>query len=278
MTKRFSFCVIILAGVLLFDFVSFWRAGESAPEFQLIQVDAVTGATGCTDVDGDDYCAELGFDCDDTNPEVYPDAPEVCDGIDNNCNEIIDGGCDGCTDSDNDSFAVEGDLCGEIDCNDSNETISPDAEEICDDGIDNNCDKYTDAADETCIIDDCTDEDHDMFCAEQDDCDDTDDTINPDAVEFCGDGVDNNCDGTIDEGCGICAAELALGDDLATIEVLRAFRDEKLKTTPGGRFIVELYYQYDPLIIALMKNIPTLRPIISQTILDLIPYINANLP
>ena len=278
MAKRFSFCIVILAGVVLFDFVSVWRAGKSAPEFQFIQVDAVTGATGCTDVDGDNYCAELGFDCDDTNPEIYPDAPEECDGIDNNCNEIIDGGCAGCTDSDNDSYAVEGDLCGEIDCNDIDESINPDAQEICNDGIDNNCDNYTDAADETCPTDDCTDEDHDMFCAEHDDCDDTDDTINPDVIEVCGDEVDNNCDGTVDEGCGICAAELALADDLATLEVLRTFRDEKLKTTPGGRCIVELYYLYDPIIVALIKNIPTLKPIISQTLLDLMPYINAHLP
>ena len=75
---------------------------------------------------------------------VYPDAPELCDGIDNNCNEIIDGGCSGCTDSDGDSYAVEGDRCEEIDCNDSNATVNPAAEEICDDGIDNNCDGKTD--------------------------------------------------------------------------------------------------------------------------------------
>ena len=127
MTKRFSFCTFILAGVLLFDYVSIWREDEPATEFQFIQVDAVTGATGCTDVDGDGFCAELGLDCDDTNPDVYPNAPEECDGIDNNCNEIIDGGCAGCTDNDSDSYAIEGDLCGEIDCNDDNGTISPGA-------------------------------------------------------------------------------------------------------------------------------------------------------
>ena len=29
-------------------------------------------------------------DCDDSNPEAYPNAPEYCDGIDTNCNAIED--------------------------------------------------------------------------------------------------------------------------------------------------------------------------------------------
>ena len=259
MTKRFSFCIFILAGILLFDVVSVWRVGESAPEFQFIQVDAVTGATGCTDVDGDGFCAELGFDCDDTNPEVYPDAPEECDGIDNNCNEIIDGGCAGCTDSDSDSYAVEGDLCGERDCDDSDETISPDEEEICDDGIDNNCDGKTDAADQECQnFPTCTDEDGDGFCAEEDDCDDSDPLINPQAEEICGDNTDNNCNDMVDEDCP-CPATLLLGDDTESLNTLRAFRDEELAKTESGRTIVDLYYLYGPVICKLLRSHPQIK-------------------
>jgi hypothetical protein len=50
-----------------------------------------------TDIDGDgygpeDYSGEDGgaFDCDDSDPDISPSATEYCDGIDNNCDGIID--------------------------------------------------------------------------------------------------------------------------------------------------------------------------------------------
>ena len=53
----------------------------------------LTVLPGCNreslDDDGDGF-TELTNDCDDSNPEVYPTADEVCDGIDNNCDAIID--------------------------------------------------------------------------------------------------------------------------------------------------------------------------------------------
>jgi hypothetical protein len=47
----------------------------------------------------------------------------------------------------------------------------------------------------------CVDEDNDGWTYDCGDCDDSDSTINPDAPEVCGDGVDNNCNAQIDEGC-----------------------------------------------------------------------------
>ena len=47
-----------------------------------------------------------------------------------------------------------------------------------------------------------TDADGDGYFAEEDDCDDNNASVHPGAVEVCDDGIDNNCDGVIDEGCG----------------------------------------------------------------------------
>jgi len=49
---------------------------------------------GCIDQDGDGYCVET--DCNDADPGVFPGALEVCDGLDNDCNGMVDEACGGC--------------------------------------------------------------------------------------------------------------------------------------------------------------------------------------
>jgi hypothetical protein len=44
-----------------------------------------------------------------------------------------------CTDADNDTYATEGDECGLVDCNDNDPNIHPNANDICGDGIDQDC-------------------------------------------------------------------------------------------------------------------------------------------
>ena len=68
-------------------------------------VDTAAPATDATDNDGDGYTAEEG-DCEDGDPAISPDAAEVCDGVDNNCDAVIDENCTNCNDNDNDGFLV----------------------------------------------------------------------------------------------------------------------------------------------------------------------------
>ncbi|MBN2497721.1 MAG: trypsin-like serine protease [Deltaproteobacteria bacterium] len=96
-----------------------------------------------------------------------------------------------CTDRDEDGY------CEGADCDDGDEHVHPGAEEICGDGVDNDCDQLTD---EGCT---CTDLDGDGYCADED-CDDRNRQNHPGATERCGDGVDNDCDQLTDEGCSSC--------------------------------------------------------------------------
>ena len=98
----------------------------------------------------------IGSDCDDVNPEVYPAADEVCDGVDNDCNGEIDEhlGIYYFADLDGDGFGSEQDIVEACmlrdglssvsgDCDDNNDTISPIAQEVCDE-LDNDCNGLVD--------------------------------------------------------------------------------------------------------------------------------------
>ncbi len=199
--------------------------------------------------DNDEQCVDAGGVCGALPADE--DTPTLCqDNIDNDCDgnkDQLDSGC--CPDNDIDTFspALAG-MCspltgqvdsngivlfaGEVDCDDSDSSISPGATEVCDDAtyasgpltgqpIDNNCSGANtitvdgwDHNDPSC----CTDLDSDGFgiqaaylfedtvsgaCAKsvaqsKFDCNDTDPAINPDATESCpltGDDGDQNCSG-----------------------------------------------------------------------------------
>ena len=141
-----------------------------------------SGALYDQDGDGYGYCAT---DCNDFDPNIHPGLPEVCDGLDNDCNGVIDEGTE-CFDDDGDGYTEEGG-----DCNDSDAAISPGIPEQAENGIDDDCDGIVD--------DGAVDADGDGYTTAAGDCDDSDDTVYPGAPELADD-VDNDCDGTIDEG------------------------------------------------------------------------------
>jgi len=140
-----------------------------------------TGDTEIIDNDEDGYAADV--DCNDEDASIHPDAEEICDEIDNNCNDEIDEGFD----ADADGHYSLADCAFGTDCDDSDATINPDAEDIPYDGIDQDC-SGADSAD--------TDGDgYDASEAGGEDCDDSNPDINPDAEDIPKNGVDEDCDG-----------------------------------------------------------------------------------
>ncbi len=192
------------------------------------------------DADGDGYGAVEfgGSDCDDTDPEVSPDAEDGCDGRDNDC----DGGVDeGITipiwypDEDGDQFGVseagiaacdrpEGTVPQPGDCDDRDTKRNPAADEVCD-GQDNDCDGLVDDADQLAEVPGQTwyvDADGDGYASDAaepvgfcsapagyvevlGDCDDSTRSVNPGVAEVCEDGIDNDCSGDAPE-CGFDGA------------------------------------------------------------------------
>jgi hypothetical protein len=150
------------------------------------------GGPSQEDYDQDGFSAADG-DCDDGNAAVNPEAEEICDGVDNNCDSIL---LADEVDSDYDGWHV----CAG-DCDDTNGAINPGAAELCD-GLDNNCDE---------AIPDNDDADQDGYTLCTGDCDDAVSQVNPGRPEIC-DGYDNDCDLLVDnvdedgDGHTVCSA------------------------------------------------------------------------
>ena len=166
------------------------------------------------DTDGDGVANAQ--DCAPLNPAIFPGAPEVCDGADNDCDlaedeGFPDGDLDGikdCVDADDDN---DGDP-DESDCAPTKPAIFTGAEELCDD-IDNNC---NDLVDEelgilSCGKGACSHKIAACAAGETQFCDPYEGA----AEELC-DAIDNDCDGLTDEdlgsttcGLGACAHTVA---------------------------------------------------------------------
>ncbi len=208
----------------------------------------ITGQdTWFTDADGDGFgdpditilaCDQpLGFvsnmdDCDDANASIHPLAQEICNGHDDNCNNLVDDADPGITgqdawydDLDGDGFgnsAIQilsctqpvGYVSDATDCDDSNTNVNPMASEACN-GLDDNCNNLIDDQDPeitnayTWYVDIDGDgfgdpADFVLACTQPagyvdnaDDCNDGDVNINPAMQEVCN-GIDDNCDGIME--------------------------------------------------------------------------------
>lgn len=189
-----------------------------------------------TDADGDGFGAEpmgifcsppafgslISGDCNDSDSGVNPNAAEICNSMDDNCDGSIDENLPTVTyyfDLDGDGFggATIGDFCSppvnsttiDGDCDDTSDAISPNGTEICND-IDDNCDGtidefqgflfYADTdgdtyGDANTAIFECTAPTG--YVTNATDCDDTNAAVNPGATEVVGNDIDEDCDGQI---------------------------------------------------------------------------------
>ena len=176
-------------------------------------------------------------DCDDGDAAIHPGAEEICgDGIDQDCSGVDlscpvfnwyqdfdgDGYSDGESVSAVESPAPSYYLAGELlatsgDCNDGNSAIHPNAEEVCGDGIDQDCvggdlacpveeevtwyrdddrDGYSDGTTINAVDRPSADYFEDFELDDvAGDCNDTNASIFPGAVDVCGDGIDQDCSG-----------------------------------------------------------------------------------
>jgi len=188
--------------------------------------DPLVSLPACAAPDG--YVA-TPTDCDDADPARSPDADEICNELDDDCDGTVDE--PDAVDAPTWSIDYDGDGYGsttnqvvqceaprwyadnDLDCDDTDRFISPDAVEVCD-GADNDCDGDTDESDAADAATWYLDGDGDGYgdatttapgceppsghVADDTDCDDGSADTNPGADEVC-DGVDNDCDGDSDE-------------------------------------------------------------------------------
>jgi len=200
--------------------IDFCPAGRGLVVGKNMIIVAYESGDFCADFDGDGYRDEAcgGLDCDDDNPYVNPGAEEACNGLDENCDGVPDDGFDLQRDPRNCGEcgfncqpaqvcwdgSCTGDCPGELD-NCSGECVDLQS----DPGHCGSCDhacSYPGAEAECrggdCSMGDCLDGFYDLDGSAENGCEYQ---CSPSGAEAC-DGIDNDCDGLVDEDLADCQA------------------------------------------------------------------------
>ncbi|MFM2226977.1 MAG: hypothetical protein RL664_320 [Bacteroidota bacterium] len=226
-------------GTLLFISEEITVTGTNAfgcSDTDTLQVTVLPNQNFYADMDMDGYgnastlistCVQpLGYitsagDCNDVNASVYDGMLEVCNDVDDNCNNLVDDGLDFSNyyfDNDGDTFGIttvvvfsceqpNGYVLNGGDCNDNAFGVYPGSAEFCN-GSDDDCDGaidnglvflsyYADADGDTYgDINNsqsfCSDPGN-PFVTNDTDCDDTNVQVNPGATEIWENGIDDDC-------------------------------------------------------------------------------------
>ncbi len=221
--------------------------------------DAVDALTAYADLDGDGYgdASDAGTsicvlpsgtvtdntDCDDTDAATFPGAEEWCDGVDRDCNGVVDDdyasdASTWYTDGDGDGYgdggtgtttctAPSGTVLNGTDCDDGEVSVNPGADEYCD-GLDNDCNGVVDDDYALDAVSWYYDADGDFYgdasvvlsscgvflnyVADNTDCDDGDALVYPGADEYCS-GVDEDCNGIADDDYAVDILHCRVDDD-----------------------------------------------------------------
>ena len=132
----------------------------------------------------------------------------------------------------------DGYVADNTDCDDSSADIHPGATEISNDGIDQDCDGtditweitifykdadadgYSDETTEAATVQPDGYYEAEDLIATWGDCDDSNAAVNPGAVEICGDGIDNDCNGSTDCNDNACVDDASCNEDDTDSEIV----------------------------------------------------------
>jgi hypothetical protein len=229
--------------------------------------DSTSSSTACDAPTGH---VDNALDCDDSSALVSPSVAELCDSTDNDCDGFIDepDATDAATwyaDTDGDGYGnlsstargcsqPNGYLADASDCDDTDGAVNPDGTELCD-LVDNDCDGEVDEDDAADALTWYVDSDSDGYgssstalacvqpanhAANDQDCDDGEPTVNPGGTEGC-DGLDNDCNGTVDDGFLGSGLQCPAQSCQAIVDASASTGDGTYWIDPAGGSAFEVY-------------------------------------